>query len=344
MIRRCVISALALFAAEAMLSPASSSAQPTADFFAGKTISIFVATGEGGAYSLYAQLAAEHMRKHLPGNPTMIVQNLPGAGGIRTADYLQNVAPKDGTAIAMLLDLVAVTQMLRPRTVKYDVAKFAVIGSVVTDNPVVMVRADTGVQSFQDLKTTQVIAGASGNGSQTYIHPALMKEVLGAKIKIVTGYRGSSDISLALERGEVQAQSATWVSWKARHTDWIKDKKIIPVAQVGLKKEPELPDVPLMSELATSDDDRQVLEFMSSGSQVGRFLAAPPGVPADRIAALRHAFDAMVEDKDFLQAAAKQKLAVKATPGPEVQAIIQKVVSYSPAIIQRARDAIGAVD
>jgi tripartite-type tricarboxylate transporter receptor subunit TctC len=338
------VSAIAFIAAGSMLQATSSRAQSAAEFFAGKTVSIYVATGEGGAYTLYAQLAAEHLRRFLPGNPTMIVQNLPGAGGIRTTDYLQNVAPKDGTAIAMLLDLAAVTQMLRPRTVKYDVAKFEVIGSVVTDNPVVMVRADTGVRSFQDLKTKQVIAGASGNGSQTYIHPALMKEVLGANIKIVTGYRGSADISLALERGEVQAQSATWISWKARKADWIKDRKIIPIAQVGLAKEPELPDVPLMSELATSDDDRQVLEFMSSGSQVGRFLAAPPGVPADRVAALRRAFEAMVADTEFLQAAAKQKLEVKATPGPQVQAIIRKVVSYSPAIIQRARDAIGAVD
>src|ERR1019366_5787543 len=127
--------------------------------------------------------------------------------------------------------------------------------------------------NFADTKSKEIIAGASGNGSQTYIHPALLKEVLGAKIKIVTGYRGSSDISLALERGEVQAQSATWVSWQARRSDWIKERKIIPIVQVGLKKEPDLPDVPLMMDLATSEGDRQVLELMSSGSQVGRFLA-----------------------------------------------------------------------
>jgi tripartite-type tricarboxylate transporter receptor subunit TctC len=344
MLRTYLVAAFALLAAGSALQPTASRAQSVADFYAGKTVSIYVATGEGGAYSLYSQLAAEYLRKHLPGNPTMIVQNLPGAGGIRTTDYLQNVAAKDGTAVAMLLDLVAVTQMLRPRTVKYDISKFSVIGSVVTDNPVVMVRADTGVQSFADLKTRQVIAGASGNGSQTYIHPALMKEVLGANIKIVTGYRGSADISLALERGEVQAQSATWVSWKARQSDWLRDRKIIPIVQVGLEKESEIRDVPLMSELAASDEDRQVLEFMSSGSQVGRFLAVPPGVPADRVAALRQAFDAMVADKEFLAAAAKQKLPVTATPGPQVQAIIAKVVSYSPAVIRRAREAIGATD
>jgi hypothetical protein len=169
----------------------------------------------------------------------------------------------------------------------------------------------------------------------------LLRDVLGAKIKIVTGYRGSSDISLALERGEVQAQSATWVSWTARHADWIKQKRIIPIVQVGLKKERDLPDVPLMLELATSDQDRQVLEFMSSGSQIGRALFAPPGVPADRIAALRTAFDAMVKDRGFLEAAAKRKLVIRSTPGAEVQTIIQRVVSYAPAVIERARTVSG---
>ena len=149
---------------------------------------------------------------------------MPGAGGIKATDYLANVAPKDGTALGMLLDLAAATQMLQPRAVRYDLSKFSVIGSFVTDNPVMMVRADTGVRNFAEFKSKPIIVGASGKGSQTYIHPALLKDVLGAQLKIVTGYRGSSDISLALERNEVQAQSATWVSWKARHTDWIKQQ------------------------------------------------------------------------------------------------------------------------
>ena len=237
----------------------------------------------------------------------------------------------------MLLDLAAATQMLQPRAVRYDLSKFSVIGSFVTDNPVIMVRADTGVQNFADLKKKPIIVGASGKGSQTYVHPALLNDVLGARLTIVTGYRGSSDISLALERNEVQAQSATWVSWKARHTDWIKERTIIPIVQVGLKREPELPDVPLMSELASTDEDRQVLEFMSSGSQIGRALFAPPGVPADRIKALRTAFDMMIKDPEFIAAAEKRKLVIKPTPGAEVQSIIKLVVSYSPTVIQRAR-------
>lgn len=241
----------------------------------------------------------------------------------------------------MLLDLAAATQMLQPRAVRYDLSRFSVVGSFVTDNPVVMVRADAGARNFAEFKGKQIVVGASGRGSQTYIHPALLRDVLGAKIKIVTGYRGSADISLALERGEVQAQSATWVSWTARHSDWIKQKRIIPIVQVGLKKERDLPDVPLMLELATSDQDRQVLEFMSSGSQIGRALFAPPGVPADRIAALRTAFGAMMKDRGFLEAAAKRKLVIRPTPGAEVQSIIQKVVSYAPAVIDRARAASG---
>jgi tripartite-type tricarboxylate transporter receptor subunit TctC len=319
------------------VNPAEAQPQSVAEFYSGKTISILIGAGEGGAYSIYGQLAGEYLRKLLPGHPTVINQSMPGAGGIKAADYLASVASKDGTVLAMLLDLAAATQMLQPHAVRYDLSKFSVVGSFVTDNPVIMVRADTGVQTFADLKKKPIIFGASGKGSQTYIHPALLKDVLGAKLKIVTGYRGSSDISLALERNEVQGQSATWVSWKARHTDWIKHRTIIPIVQVGLRKEPELPDVPLMSELAATNEDRQVLEFMSSGSQIGRALFAPAGVPEDRIAALRTAFAAMIKDPDFIAAAEKRKLVIKPTPGPEVQSIIKRVVSYSPAVIQRAR-------
>ena len=242
----------------------------------------------------------------------------------------------------MLLDLAAVTQVLQPRTVRYDLSKFSVVGSFVTDNPVMMVRADTGVGDFADLKTKPIIVGASGKGSQTYVHPALLKEVLGANLKIVTGYRGSADISLALERGEVQAQSATWVSWQARHTDWIKQRQIIPIVQVGLKKEPDLPDVPLMLELATNgrrpagarvdvvglaDRPRAVCAAGRAGRADCR-ACATPSTRWSRIA-------------DFLEAAAKRKLVVRPTPGPEVQAIIQKVVSYSPDVIERARAVSG---
>jgi tripartite-type tricarboxylate transporter receptor subunit TctC len=321
----------------ALMAIAAAPARAEPQFYAGKTISILVGAGEGGAYSLYAQLAAEYFRKLLPGNPTVVVQSMTGAGGIRATDYLANVAPKDGTALGMLLDLAAATQVLQPKVVHYDLSKFSVIGTFVTDNPVIMVRADTGVRGFADLKTKSIIVGASGKGSQTYVHPALLKDVLGANVKLVTGYRGSADISLAMERGEVQGQSATWVSWKARHSDWIKEKRIIPIVQVGLKKEADLPDVPLMLELATSDEDRQVLELMSSGSQIGRALFAPPGVPPERIAALRTAFDAMVKDPEFVAAAAKRKLIVAPVPGTEVQAIIQRVVSYPPSVIERAR-------
>jgi tripartite-type tricarboxylate transporter receptor subunit TctC len=344
MSKKLIYSALGLLAVLMAAVPSLAGAQSVAQFYSGKTINILIGAGEGGAYSLYGQLAAEYLRKLLPGNPTVIVQSMPGAGGIKTTDFLANVAPRDGTSLGMLLDLAAATQVLQPRAVRYDLSKFSVVGSFVTDNPVVMVRADTGVRNFADLKKKSVIVGASGKGSQTYVHPALLKDVLGADIKIVTGYRGSADISLALERGEVQAQSATWVSWQARHMDWIKNGQIIPIVQVGLKKESDLKDVPLMLELATTEEDRQVLELMSSGSQIGRALFAPPGVPADRIVALQTAFEAMVNDPGFREAAAKRKLVIVPTRGTDVQGIIQKVVSYAPAVIERARAASGIRD
>jgi tripartite-type tricarboxylate transporter receptor subunit TctC len=332
---------ITLLGSAAVAWPRGARAQSVAKFYSGRTVNILIGTGEGGAYSIYGQLAAEYLGKLLPGNPNVIARNMPGAGGIKITDYLANLAPKDGTELGILTDLATATQMLQPRAVRYDLSKFSVIGSLVTDNPVVMVRADTGVRNFAEFKSKSIVVGATGKGSQTYIHPALLKDMLGANIKIVTGYRGSTEIGLALERGEVQAQSATWVSWQALHSDLINRKEIIPIVQLGLRKERDLPDVPLVLELATTDEDRQVLEFMSSGSQIGRALFAPPGVPADRIAALRSAFDTMVKDKDFLEAAVERKLVIAATPGTEVQAIIQKVVSFSPAVIERARAVSG---
>jgi tripartite-type tricarboxylate transporter receptor subunit TctC len=236
--------------------PLAARAQSAAKFYTGKTVNILIGTGEGGAYSIYGQLAAEYLRKLLPGNPNVIVQSMSGAGGIKATNYLANVAPKDGTTLGIPADLAAATQMLQPRAVRYDLSKFTVIGSLVTDNPVVMVRADTGVRNFAEFKSKSIVVGATGKGSQTYIHPALLKDMLGANIKIVTGYRGSTEIGLALERGEVQAQSATWVSWQALHSDLINRKEIIPIVQLGLRKERDLPDVPLVLELATTDEDR----------------------------------------------------------------------------------------
>jgi tripartite-type tricarboxylate transporter receptor subunit TctC len=313
---------LAVLGALSMLAAVPAQAQSVAPFYSGKTISIVVGAGEGGGYSFYGQLAGEYLRKLLPGNPTVIVQSMPGAGGIKATDYLANVAPKDGTALGMLLDLAAATQMLQPRAVRYDLSKFSVVGSFVTDNPVVMVRADAGVSNFAEFKGKPIVVGASGKGSQTWVHPALLKEVLGANLKLVTGYKGSADISLALERNEVQAQSATWVSWKARHAEWIRQRQIIPIVQVGLKKEPELPDVPLILDLPVPAKDRPLLAFMARSATVGRPLATTPGVPADRVAALRRAFEATVRDLEFIAAAAKEKLDVRPQSGDKIAEII----------------------
>jgi tripartite-type tricarboxylate transporter receptor subunit TctC len=321
------------------LSNTPAAAQSVASFYKGKTITFLVPYPPGGSYDAYARLIAPHMAKYIPGKPNVIIQNMGGGGGSKGSNYTYRSGAKDGTFLLLPPDAYATAQLLNPKRVKYDAAKFTSLGSIVPVNPVVMVREGSPAKSIEEIKTKQIAIACSGRGSQSFIMPAMMKYFLGFKWKLICGYKGSAPMTLALERGEVDAQSSAWISWRIRHADRISEGALKPIVQVGLTREKELPNIPLMQELTNDPIQQKVLKFVSGGSAIGRSIVTPPGVPADRIAALRKAFDATVKDAAFLADAKKRRALVQPKPGAEVQKIVLAILGADKDIIKLAQTA-----
>lgn len=316
-------------------------ADAIADFYRGKQMTIVVGFGAGGGYDRYSRLVAKHIVRFLPGNPTMVPQFMPGGGSLKMANYLYNVAPRDGSIIGMHSPVLPIFQLVRSKGFKLDVRNFIYIGSLATQNHVMMVRADHGVKTLEDAKKKEVIVSSTGRSSPTFIYPTIMNSVLGTKFKVVTGYKGSSAGRLAMERGEVHGLTSGWISWKANVPHWIESKFMIPLVEVAPANSPDLKGVPLLQNLAKNADERKLLEFISSPAATGRAVALPPNVPKARVAALRAAFDKMVKDKAFLAAAKKRRVAIEPMQGVKVQARIRAAVSISPALIKQAKTALG---
>jgi tripartite-type tricarboxylate transporter receptor subunit TctC len=312
-----------------------------ADFYEGKTITLIVSSGTIGSYGDIAFSVSRNMPRHIPGQPTMIVKGMPGAGNVLATNYLYNVAPKDGTTIGLVNNSIPLHQVLDGRGVQYDAGKFNWLGSTGSYNSVTYVWHTAGVKTIDDVMKREVILGGTGVGSSIVIYPMVMNNVLGTKFKIVTGYKLTTDIDLAMERGEVQARSGSYASLLAEHPDWVKDKKVVIVVQTGLKRDPELADIPLMTELGKTDEDRQVLKLISSPIPLGRPFLAPEGVSPDRVALLRNALAETFKDKVFLAEMAKLNLDINPAGGEEVAHIIADTVGAPPAIIARAKAAMG---
>jgi len=265
---------------------------------------------------------------------------MPGAGGLKAANYAYNVMPKDGTGLYMPVDSLIISQLLRPNKVKFKSDDFTWLGTVVQSNATIVVRSDTGIRSLEDLKTKQVIMASSGKGSQTFLMPQLLNALYGAKFKIVTGYRGSRKMQLSMEQGETQGISLTWLAWKSNRPDWFKpDGFARAIVQIGYAKEPDL-DAPMFSDVVKSPEDKQIVNFMASMSPIGRGLAVPPGVSKDKISALRWAFDKTVSDPTFIAAAKKRSLQVNPLTGERIQAIVRQSLQASPAVVKRAQQLI----
>jgi tripartite-type tricarboxylate transporter receptor subunit TctC len=326
-----------LGAALAMISAAlwAPSVAAGEDFYAGKTLEIIVSSGVGAdSYDSLSRLVARHIGSYLPGNPNVIVQNMPGAGGILAANQLYNIVPHDGTVIGMLDQSISEDQLFKVPGLKADVTKMNWIGRIISNDAALIAWHDAAVKKIQDAYTRELIVCSTGSSSQ--LRWAMLKRLLGLKLKLVTGYKGTGDGLVAMERGEVEALSMPWTVFRAIRGDWLRDKKVNVLLQTGLDKAPDLRDVPRLVDLARNDEQRQILELFSQPEKVGRSLTAPPGLPPERIAQLRSAFAATVKDPGFLADAVRMRIDLSPLPGDRLQAIIEKSFDYSPTIIAKA--------
>ncbi len=308
--------------------------------FKDKTITIVTSTGAGGSYDVTARAMARHMPRHILGQPTMIVHNMPGGGNVLATNYMFNIAPKDGTAIASLHNAMPLHQALGGQGVRFDSLKFNWLGSLGPDNSAVLVWRKTGITKFDELRTRETVLGGTGAGSGIVIFPLIMNRMMGTRFKIVTGYRSSEEINIAMERGEVEARTLGLTSIFSVGSDWLKDGKITILAQIGAKRDARVPDVPLLTELATSEEQRQVLRLIASPTALGRPYVAPPGVEPERLAILRFAFEAVLKDKAFLDEAAKRNIDVDPLSAVEVSQIVHDTINAPKAAISAASAAI----
>ena len=321
--------ALALLCAA---SPAS--AQSVAEFYRGKTVNVYIGVGAGGEYDIQARLVARHIGKHIPGNPSVVPQNMTGAGGLKMINYLYGVAPKDGTAIGMIANQFPALQVIGTSGVQFDAGKMQWLGSIAPAVETMAVWHTAGVKSIDEARQREVVAGASARGAISFTYPAVMNELLGTKFKIVTGYTGGNEINIAMERGEVQSRNNTWSSWKATKPHWLKEQKLFVIAQAG----PRARDLnaPSIEDLTKTPEDRQLMELAVSGTQFGRPFATN-AAPADRVAALRAAFDATMKDPEFLAEAQQLGFEVDPVSGVKMQQTVEKVLATPKAVAARAK-------
>ncbi len=325
--------ALCLAAAATLATPAQ--AETVADFYRGKTLRMLIGYGPGGGYDIYGRLVAEFLPRHLPGNPTIITQNMPGAGSFVAAQYVYNVAPKDGTVLASLAQTLALDSMTNANA-KLDVSKMPYIGRVVTNIDVGAALAKTGIKSFDDVRAKQYSVGASGGGSTTVLFPTALKTYAGAKFKLVRGYSGTMDILLAMERGEVDIVGAYGLPGiLASRPGWIYHDEATILYQAALKRHRLLPNVPTLPELALTDEGRQVLRAAASTGEIGRAILTTPGLPAERLAALRAAFQAMLTDPDFLAACEKRNLMIDGARGEDLDAIVHDTLQLPHSVAEK---------
>jgi tripartite-type tricarboxylate transporter receptor subunit TctC len=314
---------------------AATTAARTQATFAGKTVTMYIGFGPGGGYDLWARVVARHIGTHLPGNPTVVPENLQGAGSYRAANFIYNVAPKDGTAVA----LIARDAVLGPLTgavgAQFDATKFSWLGTPAIETSVCIAYHTAAVKTFDDLTKTQLVVGDTGPGTGTHSYPLALNAILGTKFKIVGGYPSSAEVFLAMERGEVAGICESLDSVKNRRPDWIPDKTISLLFQGGIKPNAELKDVPFVLDLAQKPEDKQAIEFLYVGQGIGRPFVAPPGMPPDRLKMLQDAFSATLKDPDFLAETDHYHLALDPEDGAQLEALVKKAYATPKPVIDR---------
>jgi len=336
------ISLVAIIAAGALAAAAiPATAQTPEQFFKGKTITFYVGLSPGGGYDLNARLVAKHFGKYVPGNPNVIVKNMPGGGGIVMTNYVANVADPDGLHIGAPQRGIPFEPLLGDAShAKYDPLKLQWIGSANADTSVAVVTKRAGVKTWKDLRNKEVIVAGTGVGTESVTVPYILRNILGFKYKVIAGYPGGSEMNLAMQRGEVDGRGTfSWTSLKPHKKDWIDSGEVIVLYQQGLRKHPDIPEVPLVTDLAENETQRQVLALQFTAFELGRPYFVHEGVPADRVQALRRAFDATMKDKDLLADAEKQGLEANPATGEEMQEMLKKVYATPKDVINRLAEA-----
>lgn len=326
----------AVLVVSALLWTAAAFAQETPDF-KGKTINVVIGFEPGGSYDIYGRLFARFFGAHLPGQPTIVVQNMPGAGGLGAANYLYNVAPRDGTAVGVISQTAGIGQVLDTPGIRYDVRKFAWIGRLVANAQVLHTWYTSKTRTMADALVNEVVVAGTGPTSSSVVFPHIMNDLLGTKFKVVPGYNGPTSATLAMERGEVEGVVRPWSELKAMNSDWLRDKKINLLVQFALTPNAEIRDVPAVVDLGHDDQQRQLLALFASGNDVGNAIVAPPGLTGPVAAALRKAFDDVMNDPAFLAAAHVAKLDLDPLPGDKLQKLNENTLEVPDKVIEQAK-------
>jgi tripartite-type tricarboxylate transporter receptor subunit TctC len=334
--------AAAAAAAAVLCHSAAATAQPSQSFFAGKQINFICGAAVGGGYDALARLVARHLGRLIPGNPTIIVQNMPAAGSLAATNLIANTAPRDGLTVALIQRGMLLTRLINPGSVRFDLAKLNWVGNLSSEVGLAFSWYTSKHKTAQDLFERELIVGGH-TGVDPELTPRLYNAVLGTKFKIVTGYNGTADIGLAIERGEVEGIGDwSWSSLKKQKPDWIRDKKITLLLQSALQNDPELPDVPNALTFAKTDSDRRVIELFLTQKKVARPLIAPPGIPPERLAVLRNAVAALATDREFLADAEKSGLEADPVSGAAVDQIVALIASTPAEVADRYAKAFAA--
>ena len=335
------IAALGTFMALGLaLGAMPAGAQPAAELFAGKNLSLIIGFGPGGGYDLWGRTVARHIGKHLPGKPAVVPQNMPGAGSYVAASHIYNAAPKDGTVFGIIARDAALGPLSGAPGARFDATKLSWLGSPTKEHNVCIAFHTAQVKDVKQLRDTQLILGDTGPGTGTRSYPKVLNDLLGFKFKLVSGFRSSADVFLAMERGEVDGICESLDSVNQRKPDWIANKTVNVLLQAGAEPHPSLKGVPNVFDLARNDEERQVLEFLYAGQGIGRPFVAPPDLPPERLKMLRDAFNATMKDPEFIADVKRNKFDLEPEDGEHLTALINKIYATPKAIIERVSNLI----
>jgi tripartite-type tricarboxylate transporter receptor subunit TctC len=324
---------IAALIASGLALAAPAHAQSVEDFYRGRTITVLVGFTAGGGYDLYARVLARHIGRHVPGSPAVVVQNMPGAGSLKATQFVYSVAPKDGTVLATVSRGMATEPLLTGA--KFDATRLTWIGSITSETSLCATWHTAAVKSWPDMFAREFTLGGSATGADPDTFALILRNLFGARVRLVTGYPGGNDINLAMERGEVDGRCGwSWSSIKSQK--WLRDGRINALVQFGMAANAELPDVPLALERAANDEQRQVLRLLTAGQFIGRPFFAPPDIPGDRKAALRAAFDATMKDPQFLAEAARLDLEVTPITAAAIDEFLAGIYATPDAIVRKA--------